>query len=121
MYVPEGKPEVGDDKEPLRATVFYHVVQVSPHGPVHASACCLQHQWCAEPVSRQPSGASGVRSRPGQRPGVSCLLCPVTSARPPATGRAACAHVAHPSSVLEAPLGTGVPARSACAHHGRPQ
>ena len=29
MYVPEGKPEVKDDKEPLRATVFYQVVQVS--------------------------------------------------------------------------------------------
>ena len=47
MFVPEGKPEVDDDKEPLRATVFYHVVQVSQ--PYWARSRRIQPLSCTWP------------------------------------------------------------------------
>ena len=45
MFVPEGKPEVGDEKEALRATVFYHIVQVGhPNlAPLAKSSRCHAH------------------------------------------------------------------------------
>ena len=45
MFVPEGKPEVGDEKEALRATVFYHIVQVGhPNlAPLAYSSRCRAH------------------------------------------------------------------------------